>query len=142
MLDAYPSIRHRLNVPDEIIAKLRAHGVRLADEEPAVAEEVPQPLEGLTFVITGTLPSMSREEATRLIEAHGGRVVGSVSKTTDYVLVGDKPGGTKFTRAQQLGVPMVEEATLRAMIAGEATDRGAADTDDDASGLPQQGRLI
>jgi DNA ligase (NAD+) len=125
-----------------IIAKLRAHGVRLADEEPAVAEEVPQPLEGLTFVITGTLPSMSREEATRLIEAHGGRVVGSVSKTTDYVLVGDKPGGTKFTRAQQLGVPMVEEATLRAMIAGEATDRGAADTDDDASGLPQQGRLI
>ena len=129
----------------EVIAKLRAHGVRLADQAPQV-ETGPAPLEGLTFVITGTLPSMSREDATRLIEEHGGKVVGSVSSNTDYLLVGEKPGGSKYNRAQQLGVPMLEEAELRAMIAGEAagdtTGGERAEGEDGADGAPRQARLV
>jgi len=100
----------------ELVAKLRRHGVRLADEAPS--EAAPAPLQGLTFVITGTLPSMSREEASRLIEEHGGKVTGSVSANTNYLLVGEKPGANKYNRAQQLGVPMIDEAGLRALLRG------------------------
>jgi len=98
----------------EFIEKLRRAGVKLEQEAPAAPIE--GPLVGLTFVITGTLPTMSREEATRLIEQHGGRVTGSVSHRTDYLVVGEAPGGTKYRRAQQLGVPMIDEAQLLRMI--------------------------
>ncbi len=98
----------------EFIEKLRRAGVKLEQEAPAAPIE--GPLVGLTFVITGTLPTMSREEATRLIEQHGGRVTGSVSHRTDYLVVGEAPGGTKYRRAQQLGVPMIDEAQLLKMI--------------------------
>ncbi len=74
------------------------------------------PLAGLTFVITGTLPTMSREEATRLIEQHGGKVTGSVSRRTDYLLVGESPAGVKYRKAQQLEVPLIDEARLREMV--------------------------
>src|SRR5439155_15610977 len=77
-------------------------------------------LVGKTFVITGTLPSMTREQAAGLIAAHGGKVTGSVTKKTSYLLIGDDLGGAKFTRATELGIPMVDEAGLLAMIGAEA----------------------
>jgi DNA ligase (NAD+) len=96
------------------VDKLRRAGVRLEQEAPAVPVE--GPLDGLTFVITGTLPTMSREEATRFVERHGGRVTGSVSSKTSYLLVGDSPGGTKYRKAQQLEVPLIDEARLLEMV--------------------------
>lgn len=101
--------RHR-----EIIEKLRRAGVRLSEEAPP-AEVGPQPLAGLTFVITGTL-SRPREEVAAMIERYGGKVTDSVSRKTDYLVVGEAPGGTKFRRAQELGVPMINEAQLMEMI--------------------------
>ena len=112
--------RHRL-----LIEKLRRAGVRMEEareqKEEVVEEETPQPLAGLTFVITGTLPSMSRAEAKSLIERHGGRVTGSVSGKTDYLLVGEAPGGSKYNKARELGVPMIGEAELLGMIEGDPT---------------------
>jgi DNA ligase (NAD+) len=104
----------------EFVEKLRRAGVRL--EQAAPARPVEGTLEGLSFVVTGTLPTLSREEAARLIEQNGGRVTGSVSGKTDYLLVGESPGGTKYRKAQQLEVPMIDEARLREMIGagGEA----------------------
>jgi len=98
----------------EFIERLRRAGVRLEQEAPAAPAE--GPLAGLTFVVTGTLPTMSREEATRLIERHGGKVTGSVSRKTDYLVVGEAPGGTKYRKAQQLGVPMVDEGQLSLLL--------------------------
>jgi DNA ligase (NAD+) len=100
----------------EFVEKLRQAGVKLAEEAPAAPAE--GPLTGLSFVITGTLPTMSREEATRLVERHGGRVTGSVSGRTDYLLVGASPG-TKYRKAQQLEVPMIDEPQLLRMIGQE-----------------------
>jgi DNA ligase (NAD+) len=73
------------------------------------------PLAGKTFVITGTLPKRSRAEAEDLIKRHGGRVVGSVSKATTYLLVGDEPG-SKLDKAKQLGIPILDEAELERMV--------------------------
>jgi DNA ligase (NAD+) len=70
-------------------------------------------LTGKTFVVTGTLPTMSREEAAAFIKAHGGQVTGSVSKKTSYLVVGADPGGTKVTKAQELGLEMIDETALR-----------------------------
>ncbi len=66
-------------------------------------------------MLTGTLPTLTRDEATALIEAHGGRVTGSVSKKTDYVLAGEK-AGSKLDKANKLGVPVIDEAALREMV--------------------------
>ncbi|MFZ5918844.1 MAG: NAD-dependent DNA ligase LigA [Chloroflexota bacterium] len=107
--------RHNRNV----VEKLRAAGVRLAEElEETSPPEEAQPLAGKTFVITGTLPSMSRNEAKTIIEQAGGKVTGSVSNKTDFLLVGESPG-SKLRQAQQLGVPTIDEAVLRAMIGGD-----------------------
>ncbi len=96
-----------------LIEELKAAGVRteLERTQPAGA----QPLAGLIFVITGTLPTLSREQAGALITAHGGKVTGSVSANTDYLLAGEK-AGSKLDKAQKLGVPIVDEAGLRSMI--------------------------
>ena len=102
--------RHR-----QIVEKMRSAGVKLkADTEdtPAAGE---QTLSGFSFVITGTLPTLSREEAKTLIEAHGGRVTGSVSGNTDFLLAGASPG-SKLRKAESLGVPIVDEEKLREMI--------------------------
>jgi len=110
--------RHRA-----LIEKLRRAGVTPVlsrsegmEERREIEEEKPQPLAGLTFVITGTLPSMSREEATALIERHGGKVTASVSSNTDYLLVGEAPGGTKYNKARELGVVMIGEAELMEIL--------------------------
>ncbi len=98
----------------QVIEKLRQAGIRMTrlPEEAAVEEG---PLSGLTFVITGTLPTLSRDEATEFIEARGGRVTSSVSRNTSYLLIGDGPGGTKVRRAQELDVPSIDEEGLRAL---------------------------
>lgn len=116
-----------------LIQKLKRVGVRTAATGPVVAPKG-DTLAGKTFVITGTLPSMSREEASALIVAHGGKVSGSVSRKTDYLVIGNDPGGTKFTRAQELGIPMIDEAGLLALL-GTAEGRAspAAENDDVAA---------
>ncbi len=72
---------------------------------------------GLTFVLTGTLPRLTREEAAALIEAQGGKVSGSVSKKTDYVVAG-ADAGSKLEKARALGVPVIDEDGLRRLLNG------------------------
>lgn len=107
----------------ELLARLREAGVAAAlAAEPSSREEAgPEPLAGLTFVLTGTLPTMTRQEAAALIEDAGGRVVGSVSRNTDYVVAGEK-AGSKLQRARELDIPVLDEAGLQAML----KDGGAA----------------
>jgi DNA ligase (NAD+) len=96
-----------------VVEKLKAAGVRTEAEEVEVVG--PQPLAGLTFVITGTLPTMSREQAKAFIETHGGKVTGSVSGKTDYLLAGER-AGSKLAKAEKLGVPVIDEAALEGMV--------------------------
>ncbi len=95
-----------------IVRKLEAAGVRT--EAPVAETAGPQPLTGLTFVITGTLPSMSREQATEFIQSLGGKVAGSVSGRTSYLLAGER-AGSKLAKAEKLGVPVLDEDALRKM---------------------------
>ena len=103
----------------EILRRLQDAGVRmeLSGEEKAESARRAQEgaLSGLTFVITGTLPSMDRKAAAALIEKNGGKVSGSVSKKTDYLLAGEA-AGSKLTKAQSLGVSVIAEADLLSMI--------------------------
>jgi len=96
-----------------IVEKLREAGVRMSEESVETDERLA--LEGMTFAITGTL-SVARDEMVATIERHGGRVTGSVSRRTDYLLVGSGPGGSKYRRAQQLGTPVLSEDELRDMM--------------------------
>jgi DNA ligase (NAD+) len=96
-----------------VLEKIEEAGVRTEREE--VEATGPQPLEGLTFVITGTLPTLSREQANALIVAHGGRVTGGVSGKTDYLLAGER-AGSKLAKAEKLGIPVLDEIALRTMI--------------------------
>jgi len=89
-----------------VVEKLRRAGVRLAEERPKEAKELP--LAGLTFVITGVLQSMSREEAEARVKELGGRATGSVTRNTDYLVVGANPG-SKLARAQELGTKQIDE---------------------------------
>jgi DNA ligase (NAD+) len=102
----------------EVIAKLRRAGVRLEREKAAPAG--PRPLAGKTFVLTGTLPAYSRDGAQRMIEDAGGRVTSSVSKKTDYVVVGAEPG-SKLEKARSLGVKTIDEAGLLELL-GKGSD--------------------
>ncbi len=95
-----------------LIADLRAQGLRFAEEGPPPSEG---PLAGKTFVLTGTLPDFSREQATERITAAGGRVTGSVSKKTDYVVAGESPG-SKREKAERLGVAVLDEDGLRGLL--------------------------
>ena len=97
-----------------LIERLRERGLRLElDESERRAEG--GPLEGRTFVLTGTLPNLSRGEASALIKRAGGKVTGSVSKNTDYVVAGDSPG-TKLAKAEEVGVEVIDEDGLRALV--------------------------
>ncbi|MFT3665923.1 NAD-dependent DNA ligase LigA [Piscinibacter sp.] len=102
----------------EVVEQLRAAGIRW-DEHDGSADTTPRPLLGKTLVLTGTLPSLSRDEAKELIEAAGGKVSGSVSKKTHFVIAGEE-AGSKLDKARELGVAVLDEAGLRALLAGEA----------------------
>ncbi|MFM2309056.1 MAG: hypothetical protein RLY87_1177 [Chloroflexota bacterium] len=107
-----------------LIDKLTAVGVQTSGgEAPAATSDA---LAGMVFVVTGSFAGMSREQAESLIAEHGGKATGSVSKKTTYVLVGTDPGANKTTKATELGIPMIDEAALRRLIAGESnTERDA-----------------
>jgi DNA ligase (NAD+) len=100
----------------ELVERLRAHGLQMEQEGPAPGTE--GPLAGKTFVITGTLPNMSRERAAEAIEQAGGKVTNSVSKKTDYLVVGADPGGSKFNKAQEIGTEQIDEARLEELLGG------------------------
>ena len=95
----------------DVIGQLKAQGVH------AVAEAVPQDttLAGKTFVLTGTLPNWTREEASMRIQAAGGKVSGSVSKKTAYLVAGED-AGSKLTKAQELGVTVLDEDGLKELL--------------------------
>lgn len=95
----------------EYIEKLRAAGVKMTEDSSAVGDA----LSGLTFVLTGTLPSLSRDEASALIKQAGGKVSSSVSKKTSYVVAGDA-AGSKLDKANALGVAVIDEAELLRML--------------------------
>jgi DNA ligase (NAD+) len=104
---AEPSMR-------ELIADLRGHGLRFEEEGAPPGDG---PLAGRTFVLTGTLPDLTREQATERILAAGGRVTSSVSRKTDYVVAGESPG-SKLEKAERLGVAVLDEPGLLALLEG------------------------
>ncbi len=96
----------------EVVEQLRACGLTWAEGAPA--EQTPKPLAGKTFVITGTLPTLSRDQAKDMLEAAGAKVAGSVSKKTDYLLAG-ADAGSKLDKARELGVAVIDEAACLGM---------------------------
>jgi DNA ligase (NAD+) len=109
----------------EVVEQLRAAGIHWPEHE-GEADTRPQPLAGKTLVLTGTLPTLSRDEAKALIEAAGGKVAGSVSKKTDYVVAGTE-AGSKLDKARELGITVLDEAGLHTLLgAAAASDEEAA----------------
>jgi DNA ligase (NAD+) len=98
----------------ELIARLREHGLTFEEEGPDPAE-LDGPLKDKTLVLTGTLPNLTREDATERIEAAGGKVTGSVSKKTSYLVLGADPG-SKLAKAEKLGTEIVDEDGLLALL--------------------------
>jgi DNA ligase (NAD+) len=99
-----------------LVAELRDLGLRFESEGPPPGEG---PLAGKTFVLTGTLPDLTREEATERITSAGGRVTSSVSKKTDYLVAGASPG-SKLEKAERLGVAVLDEPGLLGLFDGTA----------------------
>ena len=100
----------------ELIAQLRAAGIHW-DE--SIVERDAQPLTGKTFVLTGALPNLKRDEAQALIEAAGGKVSGSVSKKTSYVVAGEE-AGSKLVKAESLGIPVLDEEAFLQLLENPA----------------------
>ena len=95
-----------------ILRRLREYGVNMELQDTGIVDDV---LAGKTVVVTGTLPTLSRNDAKNMIEAHGGKAAGSVSKKTDYVLAGEA-AGSKLVKAQELGITIIDEAEFLQMI--------------------------
>jgi DNA ligase (NAD+) len=100
----------------ELVDRLAERGLKMEEEGPPPGTE--GPLAGKTFVITGTLPTMSREVATERIEAAGGKVTNTVSKNTDYLVAGADPGRSKATKAEQVGTEVIDEPLLLELLGG------------------------
>jgi DNA ligase (NAD+) len=115
----FDQVHHR-----EIVEQLRAAGIQW-DEGQGIHGDAARPLVGMTLVLTGTLATLSRDEARDLIESAGGKVAGSVSKKTHFVVAGAE-AGSKLDKARELGVPVLDEEGLRALLA----DRAAAPSGD------------
>ena len=98
-----------------LVERLAAAGVNMASQQPPVEEEAAGPLSGKTFVLTGTLASMTREEAASAIERLGGKVAGSVSKKTSYLVAGEE-AGSKLEKAKGLGIPILDEEEFKRLI--------------------------
>jgi DNA ligase (NAD+) len=109
----------------EVVEQLRAAGITWPAIE-GTASDAWRPLLGKTLVLTGTLPTLSRDEAKELIEAAGGKVSGSVSKKTNWLVAGEE-AGSKLDKAAELGIPVLDEAGLRALLAAPADVVDAAD---------------
>jgi DNA ligase (NAD+) len=109
------AVREYLDQPQnrELIGELAAAGLKM--DAPMAARSAPGPLSGKTFVLTGTLPTLSREAATEAIQALGGKVTGSVSKKTDHVVAGADPG-SKLAKAESLGVSILDETAFRKLV--------------------------
>ncbi len=107
----------------QVIAKLRAAGLTLMATPPPLPQS--DGLAGKTFVLTGTLPTLTREAAAALIQAHGGKVTSSVTKKTSYVVAGAE-AGSKLAKAQELGIPLLDEDGLRALVAASDAETSAA----------------
>jgi len=103
---------------EELIERLRKAGLRM-ELDPSERRQEGGALDGKTLVITGTLPDLSREQATKLIRRAGGKVVNSISKKTDYLVSGDNPG-SKLAKADEVGTEVIDEAALRKLL-GETT---------------------
>jgi DNA ligase (NAD+) len=101
----------------EVVEQLRACGVTWEEGEPAA--RAPKPLAGKTVVLTGTLPTLTRDEAKDMLEAAGAKVAGSVSKKTDYVIAGAE-AGSKLDKARELGVKVLDEEGLKDLLDGRA----------------------
>ena len=99
----------------KVLARIRELGIKPASEKTAIAATAKGVFAGKIFVLTGTLPTLTREEAKAKIEALGGKVSGSVSTKTDFVLAGAE-AGSKLDKAQELGVKILNEAEFRAML--------------------------
>ncbi|RPJ81429.1 MAG: NAD-dependent DNA ligase LigA, partial [Acidobacteria bacterium] len=97
----------------KLVGRLRELGLQFTSGEPTLKQE--GPLVGKTFVITGTLPTLSRNEATELIESAGGKVTSSVSARTDFLLIGESPG-SKLKKAEELGIRQISEESLKVMV--------------------------
>ena len=102
----------RDDVNRDILRRLREYGVNMELQDTGIVDDV---LAGKTVVVTGTLPTLSRNDAKNMIEAHGGKAAGSVSKKTDYVLAGEA-AGSKLVKAQELGITIIDEAEFLQMI--------------------------
>jgi len=98
----------------EVIEKLLASGMQLSVEEKIISAAIA----GKTFVLTGTFPTMTRDEAKDLLEKAGGKVAGSVSKKTDYVVAGSD-AGSKLTKAEELGIPIIDEAAMLKLLSSQ-----------------------
>ncbi|MDX6483870.1 MAG: ligase [Gaiellaceae bacterium] len=107
-----------------LVEELRALGLRLESGEEL--KPVEGPLTGNIYVITGTLESMTREEAAAELEARGAKVAGSVSKKTTALVVGEEPGGSKFNKAKELGTPLLDEAALTKLLASSPAPAGGS----------------
>ena len=110
VLDFFASVTGK-----KILRRMKELGIEPKSEKVSAKKAAALPLAEKTFVLTGTLPSMTREEATEKIEALGGHVTGSVSKKTDYVLAGAEPG-SKFDKAKELGIRIIDEAEFRKLV--------------------------
>ena len=110
VLDFFASVAGK-----KILRRMNELGIQPKSEKVSAKKAAELPLAEKTFVLTGTLPSMTREEATERIEALGGHVTGSVSKKTDYVVAGADPG-SKFEKARELGIRILDEAEFRKMF--------------------------